>query len=184
VAGGSPMTVLRRTPRSVLRQLSQGPAVLVERDGALVSCSLGNNGDPARVDPLPDARDAVARLPEAGFRLGVVSSQFGIGRGLAWTRPGAVNCRIEEFVGKMDSWRGCSHTQLNRSRCRKPVDLIVEAAADLGVPADQVVLVADIGTDILAAPAGGRGHSRPFAAHPDGRDAAFAFDRAESFSGG
>ena len=56
-------------------------AVLFDRDGTLV-VDVPYNGDPARVEPMPDALDAVAAVRAAGIPTAVVSNQSGIARGL------------------------------------------------------------------------------------------------------
>src|SRR3954464_2881698 len=56
-------------------------AVLFDRDDTLI-VDVPYNGDPARVEPVPGAREALDRLRAAGIRLGVVSNQSGVARGL------------------------------------------------------------------------------------------------------
>src|SRR5690348_10242602 len=69
--------------------------VLFDRDGTLVR-DIPYNGDPDRVEPMPGAADAVTRLRAFGYRLGVVSNQSGIGRGLLDAAAVArVNARID-----------------------------------------------------------------------------------------
>jgi GT2 family glycosyltransferase len=62
-------------PRNAVR------AVLFDRDGTLVH-DVPYNGDPALVRPVPGARDALDRLRAAGLRIGLVSNQSGVARGL------------------------------------------------------------------------------------------------------
>lgn len=147
---------LRPNPR-VLRKLSAVRAVLFDRDDTLVFDVPRYNGDPLRVTPIPGARNAVARLREEGFKLGVVSNQSGIGRGmLTVEQVESVNSRVQQLVGRMDTWRYCPHTALDSCRCRKPgPQLIHDAAADLGLSAYQTVVIGDIGSDVLAARAAG-----------------------------
>ena len=68
----------------------------------------------------------------------------------------AVNRRVEELLGKMDTWRFCPHTALDACTCRTPgPKLVIQAAIDLGVSTDQIVVVGDAGTDMLAAQSAG-----------------------------
>jgi histidinol-phosphate phosphatase family protein len=139
-----------------VRQSRRFAAVLLDRDGTLIE-DVPYNGDPALVRPIPGVREALDRLRAAGLRLGVVSNQSGIGRGLltpeAVTR---VNERVAELLGPFDVWLICPHTDADRCECRKPKPGMVFAAAEeLGVPVGQCALIGDIGSDVDAAHAAG-----------------------------
>ena len=131
-------------------------AVLFDRDGTLV-VDVPYNGDPARVVPLPGARDALDRLRSAGVRVAVVSNQSGVGRG--WLRPEqveAVNRQIERLLGPLGPWLVCPHTPEAACDCRKPSPgLVLQAAASLGVAPTECALVGDTGADVAAARAAG-----------------------------
>lgn len=131
-------------------------AVLFDRDGTLV-VDVPYNGDPAAVRLVPGADRAVERLREAGLRLGMVSNQSGVGRGLiAGHEVEAVNRRLASLVGGFDAVLYCPHTADEKCRCRKPAPgLILEAARRLGVEPEQCVVVGDILSDVLAAEAAG-----------------------------
>ncbi len=134
----------------------QPAAVLFDRDGTLVE-DVPYNGDPARVVIKPRARPAVDRLRAAGIRVGVVSNQSGVSRGLITLQQvDAVNRRVEELLGPVDTWAVCAHGPDEGCDCRKPAPgLIRRAAAELGVQPEQCVVVGDIGSDIQAAQAAG-----------------------------
>ncbi|MDJ0422209.1 HAD-IIIA family hydrolase [Dietzia kunjamensis] len=131
-------------------------AVLFDRDGTLVR-DVPYNGDPAEVALMPGAREAVDRARAAGLPVGVVSNQSGVARGLldeAAVR--AVNARVDELLGGMDTWRYCPHGPGDGCGCRKPEPgLITRAAADLGVDPRHCVVIGDIGADVEAALAAG-----------------------------
>ncbi|TDN90687.1 HAD family hydrolase [Microbacterium sp. BK668] len=131
-------------------------AVLFDRDGTLV-VDVPYNGDPAAVTPMPGAREAVARLRRAGVRVGVVSNQSGIGRGiLTHDDVGAVNARVDELVGPLEVWEYCPHEPRAACDCRKPLPgLVLRACRRLGVEPRHTVVVGDIGTDVEAAAAAG-----------------------------
>lgn len=147
------VAVLSRTSATLQRQLGTARGVLFDRDDTLIFDVPRYNGDPMRVTPIPGARNAVARLRAAGYKLGVVSNQSGIGRGnLSPEQVKSVNGRVEQLVGPMDTWRYCPHTPLDSCYCRRPGPrLILGAAADLGLAARQVVVVGDVASDVLAA---------------------------------
>jgi HAD superfamily hydrolase (TIGR01662 family) len=131
-------------------------AVLFDRDGTLV-VDVPYNGDPASVQPMPGARAALDRLRTRGLRLGVVSNQSGIARGLVGPDDvRAVNARVADLLGPFGTWRFCTHGEADGCRCRKPAPgLVHAAAADLGVPPERCVVVGDIGADLGAAAAAG-----------------------------
>jgi histidinol-phosphate phosphatase family protein len=131
-------------------------AVLIDRDGTLV-LDVPYNGDPDRVVPMPRARAALDRLRAAGLRVGVLTNQSGLARGLL-TRPqvDAVNARVEELLGPFDDWQVCPHDDGDGCRCRKPSPGMVHAAArNLGTSASRCVVIGDIGRDVVAAGAAG-----------------------------
>jgi HAD superfamily hydrolase (TIGR01662 family) len=131
-------------------------AVLFDRDGTLVR-DVPYNGDPAAVDPVPGAAEALARLRADGIRLGVVSNQSGIARGLiTLAQVEQVNARVEELLGPFDVWQVCPHGPGDGCPCRKPAPgMVLAAAAALGVRAGDCVVIGDIGADVEAATAAG-----------------------------
>jgi histidinol-phosphate phosphatase family protein len=131
-------------------------AVLFDRDGTLVR-DVPYNGDPELVEPMPGAAAATARLRAAGIRLGVVTNQSGVGRGLITpAQMDAVNQRVDERLGPFGVWAVCPHDPADGCACRKPGPYLVgKAAAELGVDPADCVVVGDIGADAAAAYAAG-----------------------------
>jgi HAD superfamily hydrolase (TIGR01662 family) len=131
-------------------------AVLFDRDGTLIR-DVPYNGDPARVEPMPGAEAATARLRAAGIRLGVVTNQSGVGRGLITTAEmEAVNQRVDQVLGPFGTWAVCPHDPADSCECRKPEPYLVrKAAAELGVDPADCVVIGDIGIDAAAAYAAG-----------------------------
>lgn len=131
-------------------------AVLLDRDGTLVE-DVPFNGDPEKVRPLPGVRAALDRLRAAGLRLGVVTNQSGVARGLfSGSQMAAVHARVEQLLGPFGTWRVCPHEDADGCGCRKPAPgLVWAAAADLGTVPARCVVVGDIGRDVVAAAAAG-----------------------------
>jgi histidinol-phosphate phosphatase family protein len=131
-------------------------AVLLDRDGTLVH-DVAYNGETDRVRPVDGAREALDRLRAAGVRLGVVTNQSGVARGLLTREQvDAVNERVADLLGPFDTWQVCTHGPDEDCRCRKPAPGMVEAAcAHLGVPPERCAVVGDIGADVEAAIAAG-----------------------------
>jgi len=131
-------------------------AVLLDRDGTLVH-DVPYNGDPAAVRPVEGARAVLDGLRDRGVRVGVVSNQSGVGRGLLTrAQVDAVNARVEELLGPFDTWQVCPHAPDDACTCRKPGPGLVLAAADaLAVEPWRCAVVGDIGADVGAATAAG-----------------------------
>lgn len=131
-------------------------AVLFDRDGTLIR-DVPYNGCPELVEAMPGAADAVARLRSAGIRLGVVTNQSGVGRGLITAaQMQAVNQRVDELLGPFGVWAVCPHDAADGCACRKPEPFLVQmAAAELGVDTADCVVIGDIGSDVAAAHAAG-----------------------------
>ena len=141
-AGGSGTTTVR--------------AVLFDRDGTLVH-DVPYNTDPALVAPVDGAREVLDELRRTGIRVGVVSNQSGIARGLITpAQLDAVNGRVDELLGPFGTWQVCPHASADACACRKPAPgLVLAAAAALGVEPSECVVIGDIGADVGAALAAG-----------------------------
>jgi HAD superfamily hydrolase (TIGR01662 family) len=144
--------------RGLLRHRNARPwqgtpdAVFLDRDGTLV-VDVPYNGDPANVSPMPGAKEALDRLRAAGLRLGVITNQSGVGRGiLTPEQVRAVNERVDELLGPFDTWQVCLHGPADGCECRKPAPgLVRQGCAELGVDPSRCVVIGDIGADIKAA---------------------------------
>jgi D-glycero-D-manno-heptose 1,7-bisphosphate phosphatase len=126
--------------------------VFFDRDETLIE-DVPYNGDPARVVPLPGAREALDALRAAGVPVAVVSNQSGVGRGLiTLAQVDAVNARVEALLGPFGGFFVCPHTPEDDCDCRKPrPKLILEAARALGVDPACCIVVGDRESDVRAA---------------------------------
>ncbi|HEY0808047.1 MAG TPA: HAD-IIIA family hydrolase, partial [Pseudonocardiaceae bacterium] len=115
------------------------------------------NGEPELVRPLPGVADALRRLRALRIRVGLVSNQSGIGRGLVTPRAvAAVNARVAELLGPFDVVRICPHVPDAGCRCRKPAPgMIIDALSELAVPPSRAAMIGDIGADVEAGAAAG-----------------------------
>ncbi|WP_235003362.1 HAD-IIIA family hydrolase [Blastococcus haudaquaticus] len=130
--------------------------VLFDRDGTLVH-DVPYNGDPQEVWPVDGAKEALDRLRARGVRVGVVSNQSGVARGLI-TRAQVEACmdRLAELLGPFDTVQYCPHGPEDGCTCRKPAPGMVKAAcAELDVDPARCVVIGDIGADVEAATAAG-----------------------------
>ncbi|MCZ2818747.1 HAD-IIIA family hydrolase [Modestobacter sp. VKM Ac-2977] len=142
--------------RTVTRWRGLPDLVLFDRDGTLVH-DVPYNGDPAQVRPVGGARAALDSLRARGVRIGLVTNQSGVGRGLITrTQADAVNARVAELLGPFDTVQVCPHAPEDGCDCRKPAPGMVESAcAELDVDPSRVVVIGDIGADVGAATAAG-----------------------------
>ncbi|MBZ6139970.1 D-glycero-alpha-D-manno-heptose-1,7-bisphosphate 7-phosphatase [Streptomyces olivaceus] len=137
---------------SPVRPVGPVKAVLFDRDGTLVH-DVPYNGDPERVRPVEGAREAVALLRARDIRVGVVTNQSGVARGLiSGTDVRRVNRRIDDLLGPFDVWAICPHGPDDGCHCRKPQPgLVLWAAGRICTDPADCVVVGDIGADTEAA---------------------------------
>jgi HAD superfamily hydrolase (TIGR01662 family) len=142
--------------RRVTRWRGLPDVVLFDRDGTLVH-DYPYNGDPDWVRPVDGAKEALDRLRARGVRVGVVSNQSGVARGIITAEQvDACMDRLAELLGPFDTLQVCPHGPDDGCVCRKPAPGMVKAAcAELDVDPARAVVVGDIGADVEAAAAAG-----------------------------
>lgn len=140
-------------------------AVFLDRDGTLIS-DPGYQRDPAGVELLPGAAEAVARLNAAGLAVLVVTNQSGIARGLISVEAyEAVERKMTALFlkagARIDRTYVCPHHPSvgGPCDCRKPGTLLYRrAAAELGLDLSSSWGVGDRLSDLEPVRAlGGRG---------------------------
>jgi HAD superfamily hydrolase (TIGR01662 family) len=130
--------------------------VLFDRDGTLVH-DFPYNGDPEWVRPVSGAKESLDLLRVRGVRVGVVSNQSGVARGLiTQEQVDACMARLAELLGPFDTVQTCPHGPDDGCTCRKPAPGMVKSAcAELDVDPSRCVVIGDIGSDVEAAAAAG-----------------------------
>ena len=126
--------------------------------GTAPSCTTSRTTATRRkVRAVDGAKAVLDDLRRRGVKVGVISNQSGIGRGLlTGAQVAAVNERIERELGPFDVWQICPHVDADRCSCRKPLPgMVLRAAELLGVPPFQCAVIGDIGADVRAATAAG-----------------------------
>ena len=138
-------------------------ALFLDRDGTLV-VDVGYPREPARVEPLPGAIEALRELQHR-FALVIVSNQSGLGRGLITDAEArAVHDRvIDVFARAGVGFAGayyCPHAPDAGCPCRKPAPgLLLDAARELDLDLARSVMLGDKVSDILAGRTAGCGHT-------------------------
>jgi D-glycero-D-manno-heptose 1,7-bisphosphate phosphatase len=126
--------------------------VLFDRDGTIVH-DVPYNGDPQLVDPVPRAKELLDALRARRIKVGVLSNQSGIGRGMI-TRDQmqSVNDRVDELLGPFDGWYVCPHAPEEDCECRKPKPkLVLDAAHEWAIDPSQIVVIGDKISDVEVA---------------------------------
>jgi len=134
-------------------------ALFLDRDGTLI-VDVGYPRDPALVEPLPGAIDALRELQRT-WKLVIISNQSGLARGrITEAEARAVHARVVElFAAGGVTFAGayyCPHAPDAGCRCRKPAPgLLLDAAAELGLDLTTSAMVGDKPSDLEAGRAAG-----------------------------
>lgn len=137
------------------------PVVLVDRDGVLNEDRTDYVKSLAEWVWLPGAREALARLHGAGVKVGVLTNQSCVNKGiLAPDTLEAIHERMRaEAVaagGRIDAVFHCPHVDADACDCRKPLPgMIHRAALHFGRDPGEMPFVGDAARDLEAAAAAG-----------------------------
>ncbi|MDP3042506.1 MAG: D-glycero-beta-D-manno-heptose 1,7-bisphosphate 7-phosphatase [Candidatus Omnitrophota bacterium] len=110
---------------------------------------------------LPRAKEAIALLSGAGFKVFVVSNQAGVGKGIYSQKTlDAITVKmlmdINEAGGRIDQVYYCTHRKEAGCLCRKPKPgLLKQAAREFKVNLKKAYFVGDTIRDVLTAQAVG-----------------------------
>lgn len=155
-------------------------ALFLDRDGTLI-VDVGYPKDPALVEPLPGAADALRALQNE-WALVVISNQSGLGRGLITEREAAaVHDRfVAVFAAAGVRFAGCyycPHAPGDGCACRKPAPgLLADAARELGLDLARSVMIGDKPSDLEAGRAAGCAHVVRLGPDADGAVASARID--------
>lgn len=137
------------------------PAVFLDRDGTLIK-HVHYLADPAQVEILPGAAEALKRLRTAGFRCVLITNQSAIGRGMITEARlheihAEMNRQLAEQGTSLDGIYFCPDAPVGDDRTvvenqhRKPgPGMLLQAAADLGLELASSWMVGDYISDVLA----------------------------------
>lgn len=136
-------------------------AVILDRDGVINENRADHVKSCEEFRFITGAREAIARLAQAGVRVFVVTNQAAVNRGLLSAEDiDAINLamirEIERCGGSVEAVVYCPHRPDERCGCRKPRPGLLQALArDYQFDLGQSVLIGDALTDIQAGRAAG-----------------------------
>lgn len=138
------------------------PALFLDRDGVVIRNSHYLD-DPARIELLPGAAEAIRTANAAELAVVIVSNQSGVARGyFSEDRLREIHRRLKgalaQYGARVDAIYYCPHhpdygppAYRRTCTCRKPSPgMLLEAARDLDLDLSASALVGDEGRDILA----------------------------------
>jgi D-glycero-D-manno-heptose 1,7-bisphosphate phosphatase len=143
--------------------LGQRPAIFFDRDGVL-NVDHGFVVDPAKLDWISGAREAVLMANQANFLAIVISNQSGIGRGMFSMADVddfhlAMQAQLAQIGARMDGYYYCPYLPdawIEEFRHpdhpdRKPnPGMILKAAADFNIDLSRSLMIGDRSSDIEA----------------------------------
>lgn len=113
--------------------------VILDRDGVINQDSVNFIKNVDEWIPYPSSIQAIARLTQAGYRIGVATNQSGIARQYYDTETlNRIHQRMNEVVseagGHLDHIAYCPHLDADRCDCRKPLPgLMYQIQSALGL---------------------------------------------------
>ncbi|MFH1850502.1 MAG: D-glycero-beta-D-manno-heptose 1,7-bisphosphate 7-phosphatase [archaeon] len=128
-------------------------AALIDRDGT-INADIGYLNKPEEWQFIKGAEKALKRIQDAGFRLVIITSQSGIGRGYYSVDD---MHRVHEHMKGLLAGHGvridgiyfCPHRPDEGCRCRKPDTLMIEdAQRDFGLDLRSCYVIGDKTADI------------------------------------
>lgn len=107
--------------------------VLIDRDGTL-NVNKHYLSDPAELELIPRAAEAVKLLRKLDLAVVVVTNQSAVGRGFFdEARLGEIHAQLDELLAaektKVDAVYFCPHTPDDKCNCRKPLPQMAQQAA-------------------------------------------------------
>ena len=136
--------------------------ILLDRDGVINHDSPDCIKSVGEFRPISGSIETIARLQQAGFKIGLCTNQSAVGRGLL-TRSdlNAIHLHLKALLegqggGDLHAIACCPHLPDAGCKCRKPAPgMLLELMQQLGVPNSATVFVGDSLRDVEAGMAAG-----------------------------
>ncbi|WP_456371795.1 D-glycero-beta-D-manno-heptose 1,7-bisphosphate 7-phosphatase [Thiolapillus sp.] len=133
--------------------------IILDRDGVINADSDDFIKSPDEWIPLEGSLEAIARLNQAGYLVGIATNQSGIGRGL-FDLPAlnAMHQKMYQLLAKLgahvDMIAFCPHLAEDHCHCRKPLPGLYESlAARWDISLKGIPIIGDSLRDLQAAQA-------------------------------
>ena len=126
---------------------------LIDRDGTIIA-HRHHLADPAEVELIPRAAEALRHLRDASVRVAVVTNQSVVGRGLVTpTTLDRIHQRMNDLLAaqgaRVDAIRVCPHRPDDGCDCRKPrTGMALSLAREFGFSLREAFVVGDNTSDI------------------------------------
>jgi D-glycero-D-manno-heptose 1,7-bisphosphate phosphatase len=138
-------------------------AVFLDRDGVL-NIDHGYVSDPARLDWIDGAREAVAALTRAGLKVMVVTNQSGVGRGYFTEEAmhgfhAAMQAQLAPLGGRIDAFYFAPHHENAATLAYRVADhpdrkpnpgMVLRGLAEFGLAPEEAVIIGDRSSDVEA----------------------------------
>ncbi len=132
--------------------------IILDRDGVINDDSEQFIKTPDEWQPIEGSLEAIARLKQAGYLVGIASNQSGIGRGLFdRTALNAMHDKMQrQLLAKLschiDLIAFCPHTAKEHCDCRKPLPgLYLQLAQRWNISLEGIPVIGDSLRDLQAA---------------------------------
>jgi len=136
------------------------PAVILDRDGVL-NVDTGYANQPAEIQWIPGALEAVQRCHDSGYLVIVITNQSGVGRGF-YDEPTVHRLHnwmaneSREQGGEIAAFLYCPHSPDDDCACRKPMPgLFLRAIDEWNIDTSRSFSIGDKQRDIDASTAAG-----------------------------
>lgn len=126
---------------------------LIDRDGT-INVNKHYLSDPAQLELIPRAAEALRLLRELGLKLVIITNQSAVGRGFFdEARLSEIHRKLDEMLAlenaAPDAFYFCPHTPDDKCACRKPLPQMAnQAAADFDAELTQAFVIGDNECDI------------------------------------
>ena len=132
-------------------------AILLDRDGVINFDSKQYIKSVSEFTFIPGSVDAIVKLTQAGYRIGVATNQSGISRGL-YSEQTLLDIHrylldtVEQQGGHIEAIEYCPHLPIERCSCRKPeAGMLYRLSEKMGIDLKDSYYLGDRISDILVA---------------------------------
>ena len=132
--------------------------IFLDRDGVINRNppNMGYVRNWAEFSFIPNARRAIQKLTQSGYRIFVITNQSGVGRGLYSEEDvrdihSRMTTQVAEAGGRIDAVYFCPHHPDAGCQCRKPKPgMLKRAAQEHNIDLSSAYFIGDVATDIQA----------------------------------